>query len=50
MKARAVELEAGKSKPDVADYEEETPEIESPETGAVNDEKTFPVDEEVDNA
>ena len=50
LKARAVEIEAGKNKSDEADKTADTPDSKSSDEEAVSDEKTLPVDKEVDNA
>ena len=50
LKARAVEIETRKNKADVADNTTDTPDSKSSDMEAVSDEKTLPVDKEVDNA
>jgi small subunit ribosomal protein S6 len=50
LKARAVEIEAGKNKPDVADNAENTPNSKSSFMEPVSDKNTLPVDKEADNA
>jgi small subunit ribosomal protein S6 len=50
LKARAVEIESGKNKPEDADNKADTPASKSTDMEAVSDEKTLPVDKEVDNA